>query len=441
MKTLVIGSGGREHALAWALRRSPRVSHVLIAPGNPGTAALGRNFPELAARDIEGLLDLARRESVDLTVVGPEDPLVEGLADRFRDAGLAVFGPGRAAARLEGSKSFSKEFMTRHGIPTAAFHVFDDAAAAHRHVDGQTTPLVLKADGLAAGKGVTVALTREEAHQAISDIMEARVFGGAGARLVIEEFLAGEEASLFVLSDGERHLPFVAAQDHKRAFDGDRGPNTGGMGAYAPAALISRDLLAQINEQIVTPTLSGMRAEGHPYVGLLYVGLMISPNGPRVVEYNCRFGDPETQALLPLLQSDLAPLLQAAATGNLGSAPLQWKSGSSVCLVLAAGGYPGACQSGLDITGIAEAEAAGALVFHAATAWADAGSVTSNSETGRRLVTAGGRVLDVCVASATLGAALETAYAAAGRIRFKGMHYRRDIGRRALGQRDSGGRA
>lgn len=444
MKILVIGSGGREHALAWALRQSPTVTEVLVAPGNPGTALVGRNVPDIRSEDTGALLELARREAVDLTVVGPEGPLVEGLADRFRAAGLAVFGPDRAAARLEGSKSFSKEFMARHRIPTAGFQVFEDALAAHRHVDAHATPIVLKADGLAAGKGVTVALTRAEAHAAIEQIMEARVFGAAGSRLVIEEFMAGEEASLFVLCDGQNHLPFVAAQDHKRAFDGDRGPNTGGMGAFAPAALISRELLGQINEQIVTPTLAGLRAEGAPYQGLLYVGLMISPSGPQVVEYNCRFGDPETQALLPLLESDLAPLLLSAATGTLGSSPIRWKSGSSVCLVLASRGYPGPCDTGLDITGIADAESAGALVFHAATAYADgtpAGSADANENgASQRLVTAGGRVLNVCVAAPTLGAALETAYTAASRIRFSGMHYRRDIGRRALGRSDSGGR-
>ena len=430
MKVLIVGAAAREHALAWSLKQSPQVTEVLIAPGNPGTALVGRNFPDVKANDVEGLLTLARREAVDLTLVGPESPLVEGLADRFREAGLAVFGPSKAAARLEGSKIFSKEFMARHGVPSAAFTLFDNAAAAHRQVDTLTAPMVLKADGLAAGKGVVVAMSREEAHEAIEQIMEKRVFGAAGDRLVIEEFMAGEEASLFVLSDGERHLPFMAAQDHKRVFDGDRGPNTGGMGAYAPAAILDRPLLAQVNEQIVIPTLAGMRQEGNPYVGLLYVGLMISPYGPRVVEYNCRFGDPETQALVPLLKTELAPLLKAAADGHLPGAPLEWRSGSSACVVMASGGYPGAHQAGFDITGISEAEGMGALVFHAGTA-----------EVEGRLVTAGGRVLSVCAPGSTLGAALEKAYAAAARIRFRGAHYRRDIGRRALGYRDGGGAA
>ncbi|MDZ4806516.1 MAG: phosphoribosylamine--glycine ligase, partial [Candidatus Eisenbacteria bacterium] len=367
-KILVVGSGGREHALAWSLRQSPMVNEIFVAPGNPGTGAIATNWEDVSANDIDGLLARAIEAKIDLTVVGPESPLVEGLADRFRAAGLSVFGASARGARLEGSKVFAKEFMARHRIPTASFAVCEDAAAAHREVDRHTAPIVLKADGLAAGKGVTVAMSREEAHRPVEDAMERRIFGAAGGRLVVEEYMAGEEASLFVISDGERHLPFVAAQDHKRIFDGDRGPNTGGMGAYAPASIIDRLLLARINEEIVAPTLAGMAGEGHPYVGLLYIGLMISPSGPRVVEYNCRFGDPEVQTLLPLLNNDLAELLSTAAAGQLANVPLRWKSGSAVTVVMASPGYPGGYDTGFPITGIDKAEREGALVFHAGTA-------------------------------------------------------------------------
>jgi phosphoribosylamine--glycine ligase len=423
MKVLIVGAGGREHALAWAMRTSPAVDLVFIAPGNPGTARVGTNLPEVRTNDCDAMIRAARNHAIDLTVVGPESPLAQGMADRFREAGLKVFGPSAAAARLEGSKVFSKEFMARHGIPTAPFLVFDNAAAAHRHVDRTAPPIVLKADGLASGKGVTVAGSREEAHAAVVQVMEKRIFGAAGDRVIIEEYMAGEEASLFVVSDGVHHLPFVAAQDHKRAFDRDRGPNTGGMGAYAPAAIITRPLLAEINERIVTPALQGMAQEGAPYTGLLYVGLMISPLGPRVVEFNCRFGDPETQALLPLLETDLFEVLESAASGRLSATPLAWKSGSSVTVVMASHGYPGEYQVGHEIEGIEKAEEEGALVFHAGTALREG-----------RLVTNGGRVLNVTVEAMTLGVAIERAYGAAARIHFKGAHYRRDIGDRALGE-------
>jgi phosphoribosylamine--glycine ligase len=424
-KILVVGSGAREHALAWKLKQSPTVGEVIVAPGNPGTEAIGTNWDGVSPNDIDGVVARAVEANVDLVVVGPESPLVEGLADRLREAGVPVFGPSAAAARLEGSKVFAKEFMARHRIPTAPFTICNDAATAHREVDRHTAPVVLKADGLAAGKGVTVAMTREEAHRAVEDAMERQIFGAAGARLVIEEYMAGEEASLFVIADGERHLPFLAAQDHKRIFDGDRGPNTGGMGAYAPATIVQRPLLARINEEIVAPTLAGMAAEGAPYAGLLYVGLMISPSGPRVVEYNCRFGDPEAQTLLPLLDTDLAELLSATAAGQLGTASLRWKSGSAVTVVLASQGYPGPYDTGFDISGVEEAEREGALVFHAGTARREG-----------RLVTAGGRVLNVTATGPTLGHAIETAYRAAGKVRFKGAQYRRDIGHRALGAGD-----
>jgi phosphoribosylamine--glycine ligase len=423
MKVLVVGGAGREHALTWALKRSPSVKQVFCAPGNPGTAKLGVNLADVRPNDTEAILHAVRTNGIDLTVVGPESPLVEGLGDRLREAACAVFGPSRSASRLEGSKVFSKEFMARHGIPTAPFVIFNNAAACHRYVDSVAPPIVLKADGLASGKGVTVAMTREDAHKAVDQVMERRIFGAAGETVLIEEFMPGEEASLFVISDGDRHVPFIAAQDHKRVFDRDRGPNTGGMGAYAPAAIVTKPLLAEVNERIVAPALKGMAREGAPYVGLLYVGLMVSPSGPKVVEFNCRFGDPETQALLPLFQGDLGALLESAARGRLASEPLKWRSGSCVTVVLASQGYPGDYQIGFDIEGIEDAERGGALVFHAGTAMKEG-----------RLVTNGGRVLNVTCQASTLGDAIERAYNAAARIRFKGIHYRRDIGHRALGE-------
>ena len=415
MKVLIVGAAAREHALAWSLKQSPQVSEVLIAPGNPGTARVGRNFPEVKANDVEGLLTLARREAVDLTLVGPESPLVEGLADRFREAGLAVFGPSKAAARLEGSKIFSKEFMARHNIPSASFSMFDDAAAAHRKVDALTAPMVLKADGLAAGKGVVVAMSREEAHAAIEQIMEKRVFGASGDRLVIEEFMAGEEASLFVVSDGERHLPFMAAQDHKRVFDGDRGPNTGGMGAYAPANLLSEAQLDEVGRTVIGPTLRELSRRGTPFRGALYAGLMLTPQGPRVLEFNARLGDPETQVLMMQLDEDLAVLIRDCARGQLEPRALRSTAGASVGVVLAAEGYPDSPRTGDAIALPAVPE--GHVIFHAGT-----------QQVGGELRTAGGRVLTVCARGATVAEARAKANALAEQVTWKGRHFRRDIG-------------
>jgi phosphoribosylamine--glycine ligase len=418
---LLVGGGGREHALAWKLAQSPRLGRLLAAPGNPGIAAHARC---VAVKDtaIDALVDLARAERPDLVVVGPEVPLALGLGDRLRAAGFAVFGPGAAAARLESSKAFAKDLMARHGIPTARFGTFRDAAAARRYCRDLGAPLVVKADGLAAGKGVTVCRDLDEADRALARCFEERAFGDSGLTVVVEELLEGEEASFFALADGEGVLPLVAAQDHKTVFDGDRGPNTGGMGAYSPAPVVDAAMQERIMVEVVRPVIAAMAKEGAPYTGVLFVGLMITREGPKVIEFNCRFGDPECQAIVPRLEADLLALLEAAATGGGLPAALSWSPQASVCVVMASAGYPGAYETGRPITGI---EAAGTLpgvtVFHAGTARAD-----------DALVTAGGRVLGVQALGADVAAAIAAAYAAVERIRFDGAHYRRDIGHHAL---------
>lgn len=419
MKVLLVGGGGREHALAWAIARSPLVESLQAAPGNPGIGRHARCV-DLAAADLEGVAAFAGREGIDLTVVGPEAPLVAGLADRFAERGLAVFGPSAAAARLEGSKAYAKALMAAHGVPTARFRTFEDAGEARRYCRELGAPLVVKADGLAAGKGVVVCSTLAEADAALADIMERRVFGTAGARVVVEEFLRGEEASFHVVTSGDEVVTLASAQDHKSVFDGDRGPNTGGMGAYSPFARIDAAVEAEILHTIVRPTLAALRADGTPYRGALYVGLMLTEAGPRVIEFNCRFGDPECQAILVRARGDLVPLLHAAATGRpLGEGP-GWADDASVCVTLASGGYPGAYRTGLPIRGLEAAERrAGVRVFHAGTAERDG-----------RLVTSGGRVLGVTATGASLEAAVAAAYAAVGEVGFEGMHHRTDIGRR-----------
>ena len=418
---LLVGGGGREHALAWKLAQSPRLGRLLAAPGNPGIAAHARC---VAVKDtaIDALVDLARAERPDLVVVGPEVPLALGLGDRLRAAGFAVFGPGAAAARLESSKAFAKDLMARHGIPTARFGIFRDAAAARRYCRDLGAPLVVKADGLAAGKGVTVCRDLDEADRALARCFEERAFGDSGLTVVVEELLEGEEASFFALADGEGVLPLVAAQDHKTVFDGDRGPNTGGMGAYSPAPVVDAAMQERIMAEVVRPVIAAMAKEGAPYTGVLFVGLMITREGPKVIEFNCRFGDPECQAIVPRLEADLLALLEAAATGGGLPAALSWSPQASVCVVMASAGYPGAYETGRPITGI---EAAGTLpgvtVFHAGTARADGA-----------LVTAGGRVLGVQALGGDVAAAIAAAYAAVERIRFDGAHYRRDIGHHAL---------
>jgi phosphoribosylamine--glycine ligase len=423
MKILVIGSGGREHALAWKLRQSPRVSEVLVAPGNAGTAleAGVRNL-DIAASDIDALLHCAKRENVALTVVGPEVPLVAGIVDRFSAAGLRCFGPSAQAAQLEGSKAFAKDFLARHGIPTARYAVFTELAPALVYVRAHGAPIVIKADGLAAGKGVVVAMTQAEAEQALHDMLGAQSLGASGARVVIEEFLEGEEASYIVIADGKHALPMATSQDHKRIFDGDAGPNTGGMGAYSPAPVVTPAVERRILDEVIAPTLAGMAADGAPFTGFLYAGLMIDRHGaPKVIEFNVRFGDPETQPILLRLASDLVDLIEAALEGRLDAAHARWDARPAIGVVLAAPGYPGPLRSGDAIEGLDTNFGAGVKIFHAGT----------QLQNGRTL-TAGGRVLTACALGDTLQAARDSVYAAIATIRFDGMQYRRDIAFRAL---------
>ncbi len=421
MKILVIGGGGREHALVWALARDPRRPRLFCAPGNAGTAALADNLP-LAAEDLEGLLAWALREKPDLTVVGPEAPLCAGLVDRFEEAGLRVFGPRRDAARLEGSKRFAKTIMTAAGIPTARAESFTDAGDALTYARALGAPLVVKADGLAAGKGVEICLTLAEAETAIRRCLVDKSHGAAGATILVEEFLEGEEVSVLALVDGRTAVLLDSAQDHKRIFDGDRGPNTGGMGAYSPAPVLTPDGREQIREQVFDRTLAELARRGIRYQGVLYAGLMMTAAGPRVLEFNCRFGDPETQALLPRLASPLLPALEACVDGTLEERHVAWRSDCCVSVVLASRGYPDAYPRGLPIDGLEEAARdEGVLLFHAGTAL-QAG----------RVVTSGGRVLAVSALGAGLPAAAARAYAAVDRIRFEGRQVRRDIAARAL---------
>jgi len=425
MKVLVIGSGGREHALAWKLAQSPKVQRVFVAPGNGGTAldpAL-RNVP---ISELGALADFAAAERIALTVVGPEAPLAAGIVDLFRLRGLRIFGPTRAAAQLESSKAFAKEFMQRHGIPTALYASFTDAAAAHAHVERHGAPIVVKADGLAAGKGVVVAMNETEAHAAIDFMLAGHA---AGARVVIEEFMAGEEASFIVISDGQRVLPLATSQDHKRIGDGDTGPNTGGMGAYSPAPVVTPNVHARAMHEIVLPTIAGMAADGHPFSGFLYAGLMIDAEGnPRVVEFNARLGDPEAQVILMRLRTDLFDVLMAATaagdTPNLDSVALEWDRRVALGVVMAAHGYPGTVRSGDVVAGLPP-DASDSMVFHAGTERRADGT----------LVTNGGRVLCVTALGDSVKTAHQRAYAALAPIRFDGAQYRSDIGHRALKQR------
>jgi phosphoribosylamine--glycine ligase len=420
MNVLVIGSGGREHALAWKLKQSPRVKKLVCTPGNAGMAALG----ECVAVNVSSpaaLAELAASVQADLTVVGPELPLVAGVADEFRRRGLALVGPAKAAAELEGSKVFAKEFMKRHGIPTAGFTACADHGDAYVALCAVEWPVVIKADGLAGGKGVRIAEDPDEATAIVEALMEKRELGAAGDRIVIEEYLEGQELSFIVLTDGKTVAPLAPTRDHKRLHDGDKGPNTGGMGAYSAEGLLDAELQARIMSEIVEPTFKGLAAEGRPYQGFLYFGLMLTREGPKLLEYNCRMGDPECQPLMVRLESDLAEVLEKVAAGNLDSAELRWSRDAAVCVVLASAGYPGKAETGKAIAGVEEASAMeGVTLFHAGMSKSDAGFATS-----------GGRVLGVTARGGTLEAAAERAYAAAGKIKFEGMHYRKDIAARA----------
>ena len=420
MKALVIGGGGREHALIWALHRSPRVRTLRCAPGNAGTAAISENVA-IPADDVDGLVHHAAKERYDLVVVGPEAPLVAGLADRLQERGIPVFGPSAAASRMEGSKVFSKEFMERHGIPTASFKVFRDEPAARVYLEAGDTvyPLVVKADGLAAGKGVILADTPEQAVAAAAGMLTGRDFGDAGRAVVVEEMLRGIEASFFVLADGDHVAELATCQDYKRALDGDRGLNTGGMGTYSPSVFLNEATRRIIVETIVNPTISGLQSEGYPYRGVLFVGVMLTDEGPKVLEYNCRFGDPETQVLLPRLDGDWFELLLASATGKLNQVPVSWLNQAAVCVVMAAGGYPGSYGRGARITGLDQADRQdGIVVFHAGTRLDDDGTVR----------TSGGRVLGVTALGNDLPEARRKAYAAAAEITWDGEQHRTDIG-------------
>ena len=420
-KVLVVGGGGREHALVWALKKSPRVGKIYVAPGNAGTDADAENIP-LRGDEVEALLKFVRAEAIDLTVVGPEAPLAAGIGDRFRSAKQPIFAPTKQAARLETSKVFAKELLWRAGIPTAPAEIFDSVEAARRYIDISGAPCVIKADGLTAGKGVTVAMTEEEAYDAIEDMMVAKSYGQAGERILIEDYISGEEASILALTDGRQVAVMIPAQDHKRLREGEEGPNTGGMGAYAPAPVIDAKMLLSIQERIIEPVLAALAAGGTLYQGVLYVGLMMDFEGPKVLEFNARFGDPEAQAVLPLLDDDLFELCAATAAGKLGTTRLGWRAGAAVSVVAASKGYPGEYETGKIIKGLDKVRAMdGVYVFHAGTAM----------EKGK-VVTAGGRVLAVTAVGMAVPDGVKRAYEALGQIHFAGIQYRRDIGHKAL---------
>ncbi|MCC6195109.1 MAG: phosphoribosylamine--glycine ligase [Burkholderiales bacterium] len=427
MNLLVVGGGGREHALAWKLAQSPRVARVYVAPGNAGTAR-EEALVNAAIADIPALVDFARGSEIALTVVGPEAPLAAGIVDAFREAGLAIFGPTRAAAQLESSKDFAKAFMLRHGLPTAQYQTFTDAGAAHAYVAERGAPIVVKADGLAAGKGVVVAATKEEADAAIDAMLVGNAMGAAGARVVIEDFLEGEEASFIVMADGRHVLPLASSQDHKRLRDNDQGPNTGGMGAYSPAPVVTPALHARIMREIIVPAVNGMAADGIPYTGFLYAGVMIDAAGhPKVLEFNCRLGDPEAQPIMARLTSDLVDLVQHAVNGTLDKVEAEWDRRAALGVVLAAAGYPDAPRKGDVVTGLDKVtpeQHPGVHVFHAGTALEQ-----------DRVVVSGGRVLCVTALGDSVRLAQRAAYAAVQDIRFDGMQYRTDIGHRAIAAR------
>lgn len=420
MNVLVIGSGGREHAICWKLSLSPQVDKIYCLPGNAGMAKTAQCLDTPA--NFEALSSLVKKEGIDLTIVGPELPLVDGVVDHFTSLGLKIFGPQAKAALIEGSKVMAKGFMQQHHIPTAKFEVFEDSKEAIKYVQQQKTPTVVKADGLAAGKGVSVCLTEDEAVLSIKRMMEELSFGPAGKRVVIEECLVGEEASIMAFTDGKTVIPMVSAQDHKRIFDDDKGPNTGGMGAYSPAPVVTEQMMARVKSEILEPTIKGLEEEGRKYVGVIYVGLMITREGPKVLEYNARFGDPETQVVLPRLKTDIVEIIQACLEGRLDSIELEWDNRAALCVVLASQGYPGEYPTGLEISGLDRAsELKGVFLFHAGT-----------RQRNGRLFTSGGRVLGVTALGENIQQAKDLAYLAAQRIHFHGLHYRSDIGHRAL---------
>ncbi|MEK6683294.1 MAG: phosphoribosylamine--glycine ligase [Nitrospirota bacterium] len=423
MKILVIGNGGREHALTWKLAMSPRVDSIYCAPGNPGMTRLAHCVP-IKVDDLDGLLAFAKRKAIDLTVVGPELPLTMGIVNRFQAAGLRIVGPSKGAAEIEASKAFSKSFMERHHIPTAKARIFDELEPAVRYIREHGAPIVVKVDGLAAGKGVIMAPNEAEAIQAVDLILRQREFGEAGNHVLLEDQLEGEEATFLVFTDGKTLIPMVTSQDHKRVLDQDRGPNTGGMGAYSPAPVLTEALQLQVLREIVRPTIDGLAREGRPFQGILYVGLMLTPDGPRVLEYNARFGDPETQVVLTRLETDLVEIFDALVSGRLDQIQVRWSPKVSVCVVLTAKGYPATHETGRPITGIDQAESKeGVAVFHAGTFLRDG-----------ELVTAGGRVLGVTAVGDDFRQARERVYEAVSRIQFEGMHCRMDIGLKAIGK-------
>ncbi|MBU2569515.1 MAG: phosphoribosylamine--glycine ligase [Gammaproteobacteria bacterium] len=423
MKILIVGGGGREHALAWKAAQSPKAEKVFVAPGNAGTALEpSLENVDIAADDVSALLAFAKQQQIDLTIVGPEAPLVKGIVDSFQEAGLKCFGPTAQAAQLEGSKAFCKDFMARHNIPTAEYQTFTDTAEAIAYIEAKGAPIVVKADGLAAGKGVIVAQTVAEATSAVEDMLTGNAFGAAGNRVVIEEFLTGEEASFIVIADGKHALPMATSQDHKARDNCDKGPNTGGMGAYSPAPIVTPEIHDRVMREVIVPTLQGMIEDGNPYTGFLYAGLMIAPNGSlKVLEYNCRFGDPETQPIMMRLKSDLTELCEAALDGNLNRVETDWDERAALGVVLAAGGYPGDYRKGDVITGLPKSELADRKIFHAGT-----------QLQGNDIVTSGGRVLCACALGETIKDAQDNAYGLTAEIKWDGIYYRTDIGFKAI---------
>ena len=420
MKVLVVGSGGREHALVWKISQSPMVDKIYCAPGNAGIGEMAECVA-IKAEDLDGLLDFAVQNEIGLTVVGPEVPLTMGIVDKFQEKGLKIFGPSGRAAEIEGSKTFAKDLMAKYGIPTAKYGAFTDAAEAKAFLAEVGLPCVVKADGLAAGKGVLICETKEEAETAVEDILVDNKFGNAGSRVVVEEFLIGQEVSMLAFSDGKTIVPMVSSQDHKRIWDGDKGLNTGGMGAYSPAPIYTADIHEIVVPQVLEATIKAMEQEGRPFAGILYAGLMLTADGPKVLEFNARFGDPETQAVLPRLKSDLVEIFLAIIDGRLAEMNIEWHEEAAVCVVMASGGYPESSDKGRVITGLKEAEEAGAIVFHAGT-----------KETDGNIVTNGGRVLGISALGKDIAEAIENAYKGVKQITFENMQYRTDIGKKAF---------